>query len=118
MSESRVEQLLTDLNQTHPAQHSLLCALRTLILDLGPQVSEEVKHGGILFAGAQPFCGIFAYSRHVSLEFGDGATLADPYGVLEGSGKQRRHIKLVQPADIADKHVAHYLQAAFAGQQP
>lgn len=39
--------------------------------------------------------------------------LPDPHGVLEGGGKLRRHIKLRALQDIADRHVAEYVQAAF-----
>src|SRR5436853_5633264 len=34
---------------------------------------------------------IAVYTKHVNLGFNDGATLADPKGILEGSGKSIRH---------------------------
>ncbi|MDR2154724.1 MAG: DUF1801 domain-containing protein [Burkholderiaceae bacterium] len=69
---------------------------------LSPAITEEVKYGGLLFSAAHPFCGVFAYARHVSLEFGNGASLPDKYKALEGAGKLRRHIKLTSPRDIAN----------------
>ncbi|KQB59892.1 MULTISPECIES: DUF1801 domain-containing protein [Acidovorax] len=112
MTEDRVNQLLQDIQQRHPEQHSVLQGARALVLALGPDVREEVKYGGILFSAPQPFCGLFAYTRHVSLEFGDGAQLPDAFKVLEGAGKQRRHIKLHTAEDLAAKQVAHYLGLA------
>ena len=41
-----------------------------------------------------------------------GHQLADEFKVLEGAGKQRRHIKLHTPEDLAAKQVAHYLGLA------
>jgi hypothetical protein len=114
MIDKRVEQLLADIAQSHPSHHQLLQAVRKLILKLGSDVREEVKYGGILFACEQPFCGLFAYTQHVTLELGEGAHLPDDFQVLEGKGKQRRHIKLLSPADIQDKHVEHYLALAVA----
>jgi hypothetical protein len=76
-------------------------------------VSEEVKYGGLLFSQGAPFCGVFSYTRHVSLEFGEGASLPDPHQVLEGAGKLRRHIKLGSLQDISDKHVGEYLVLAL-----
>lgn len=111
-TEDRVHHLLQDLKQRLPEQHSLLQSARAQVLALGPGVREEVKYGGLLFSAPQPFCGLFAYARHVSLEFGDGAQLPDPFQVLEGVGKQRRHIKLHALADLADKHVPHFLALA------
>lgn len=90
----------------------MLEQLRTLVLGLPGPVLEEVKYGGLLFSGPTPFCGLFAYQQYVSLELGQGAQLKDTYQWLEGAGKQRRHIKLRQPSDIALKQVAHYLQQA------
>ncbi len=112
MAEDRVNQLLQDIQQRHPEQHNVLQGARALVLALGPDVREEVKYGGILFSAPQPFCGLFAYTLHVSLEFGDGAQLPDAFKALEGAGKQRRHIKLHKPEDLAAKQVAHYLGLA------
>lgn len=76
-------------------------------------VSEEVKYGGFLFSSNEPFCGIFSYTKHVSLEFSAGASLPDTFKVLEGEGKFRRHIKLSSADDISGKHVRDYLILAF-----
>ncbi len=82
-------------------------------------ISEEVKYGGILFSVEKPFCGIFSYAKHVSLEFGAGASLPDKFKVLEGEGKLRRHIKLLSAQDITKKHVSEYLLLTLkASQKP
>ena len=54
------------------------------IVQIADTVDEEVKYGGILFAAPVPFCGIFVYKQHVSVEFSHGAKIEDPYGLLEG----------------------------------
>ena len=118
MTDDRIQQHLADLRLLNGDHHALVQALRELILGLAPGISEKVKYGGILFAAGEAFCGVFAYARHVSLEFGAGASLPDPYGVLEGNGKFRRHIKLSTLADMEAKQVRHYLLAALAGAQP
>ncbi|MGT2666259.1 DUF1801 domain-containing protein [Streptococcus rifensis] len=66
-------------------------SVRERILQLVDTVDKEVKYGGILFAAPEPFCGIFVYKQHVSVEFSHGAEIVDPYGLLEG--KSRRHLK-------------------------
>lgn len=114
MTDDRIQQHLADLRLLNGDHHALVLALRELILGLAPGISEGVKYGGILFAAGEAFCGVFAYARHVSLEFGSGASLADPYGVLEGNGKFRRHIKLSTLADMEAKQVRHYLLSALA----
>ncbi len=115
---SRTQQWLFDISQQQPQQHAILQAVRQHILSLAPGIQEDIKYGGILFADQQPFCGLFAYRAHVSLEFSAGAQLADPHQVLEGSGKLRRHIKLHSLDEVGRKQVAAYLQAAWQQQAP
>lgn len=87
MTQGRVQQLLDDIRSLSEERYRLVVGLRERILTLSPDISEEVKYGGLLYSSNTPFCGIFAYSQHVSVEFSEGAALADPLQVLEGQGK-------------------------------
>lgn len=54
-----------------------------------------------------------AFSRHASVGFFYGAQLADPAGLLEGSGRHMRHVKLqwgqrVQATALSDLVAAAY----------
>lgn len=113
MATTSVEQLLSDLELANPDRHALVLAIRQAILAVAPDASERVMYGGIMFSAPAPCCGVFAYAEHVSVEFGRGSELVDPHGVLEGQGKFRRHIKLRNPADIADKHLADHVRQAI-----
>ena len=108
----RVGRWLTDLQLISEQRHAVVQALRRMVLDLGAGVKEEVKYGGLLFSAGQPFCGIYAYTAHVSLAFSEGAALADPAEVLEGAGKRRRHIKLRGIRDLQRCDFAAYLAQA------
>ena len=93
--------------------------LDEIIEDVFPGVGRRPMYGGIVFekeAGKHStmICGHFVYKQHVSLEFSRGAELNDPDDVLEGKGKYRRHIKLVEPADIRNKSVRKYVEQAFS----
>ncbi|MBJ2153536.1 MULTISPECIES: DUF1801 domain-containing protein [Paracoccaceae] len=108
----KITQYLEDLRLTAGELYPIVRTLRQLALAAGPSVSEEFKYGGILFAAPRPFCGIFAYRSHVTVEFSAGHALADPLTVLEGKGKLRRHIRLESEAEIAAKQVGSYIVAA------
>jgi len=114
MPADRITKLLEDIRLVSPARFELVQALREIILDLDASITEEIKYGGFLFSADKSFCGIFSYTKHVSLEFGEGATLPDKFNVLEGEGKFRRHIKLFSEQDISEKHVREYLALALA----
>jgi hypothetical protein len=112
MKPSLVEEFLEDLRLVDEDRFQIVQSLRRMVLSAAPKVSEEVKYGGLLFSAGSPFCGVFSYTRHVSLEFGRGAELADPHGVLEGEGKKRRHIKIVGRDDVFKKNVRQYIEQA------
>lgn len=111
---STVEGLLEDLRLFRGALAPIVERLRAIALASGPETAEEVKYGGILFASRTGFCGVFAYQNHVTLEFSEGSMLPDLHGVLAGTGKFRRHIRIDAEHDIETKHVEEYVKAARA----
>jgi hypothetical protein len=59
-------------------------------------------------------CHVSAYKQHVNLGFPHGAALPDPAGLLEGTGKSMRHIKLKALAELENPTIAELLRAAHA----
>jgi len=55
---------------------------------------------------------IAVYSRHVNLGFNDGATLADPKGILQGNGNRIRHISIKSESDLARPEIRAYIRRA------
>ncbi len=55
---------------------------------------------------------IAVYSTHVNLGFNDGATLADPKGILQGAGNNIRHITIKTPEDIKRPEIRAYIRRA------
>jgi hypothetical protein len=66
----------------------------------GPDV-RELMHDGcpVVCVEDAPFAYVNAFRAHVNVGFFHGAALADPTGLLEGTGKYMRHVK-VRP-DVA-----------------
>jgi hypothetical protein len=56
---------------------------------------------------------IAVYASAVNLGFNDGATLDDPLGILEGTGKRIRHIKIKKQADLARPEIRVYVRRAL-----
>jgi hypothetical protein len=59
-----------------------------------------------------------ANAKGVGLSFYYGATLADPHGLLEGSGTQNRFIRLESAATLKRPEVSALIDAAVAQQDP
>lgn len=69
-------------------------ALRALVREVGPSLTESLKWGQPVYAGARNVCYVAAEGDHVKLGFFRGAQLPDPTDLLEGTGKEMRHVKV------------------------
>ncbi len=100
--------------------------LRQVVLDQAPDACEYVYSTSCveIWSGFDAklkdswFYYITTHARHVNLGFVAGARLADPRGVLEGSGKQTRFIRFASNEDLARPFVPRFIQAAMAQAAP
>lgn len=91
----------------------MLVSIRELFLEANSDLVEDIKYGGLVFNMSNTLIGgIFAYKKHLSIEFSDGANFDDPYGLLEGVGKHRRHLKIYRHDDIDEKKSSYYINQA------
>jgi hypothetical protein len=91
--------------------------LKAVVLSVEPNAAFVEKYGGLIVESVpgqakSQFCGVFAYTSHVSLEFTHGTQLDDPDAILEGRGKYRRHIKIVSLPDVIEKRCEDFLRQA------
>ena len=70
--------------------------------------------GGGYLVSQKDVCGIYPASDHVNLSFGQGATLKDPEGLLDGTGKGIRHIKVFKVEDVGEGNIEAYVRAAVS----
>lgn len=96
-------------------------ALRRRILSLDRDSVEVVwPRMGIASYGVGPrkmtehYAYISAHASHVNLGFYHGAVLADPLGLLEGTGRRLRHVKIADVRGAAGAGVAGLLRRAIA----
>jgi hypothetical protein len=77
---------------------------------------RELMHDGcpVACVGDAPFGYVNVFRAHASVGFFNGAELADPLGLLEGSGKNMRHVK-VKPdaADLNSEALGALIDAAY-----
>lgn len=82
------------------AQRATLSALRKRVKSLRPDVVEAFKWSRPCYAsGRGLFCYLQSARHHVTLGFYQGASLDDPENLLEGTGKDLRHIKIKDGAN-------------------
>jgi hypothetical protein len=86
--------------------------------ELPDDVLETVDGNDIGFGWGTGYtglvCVISVYSRWVNLGVVDGSGLPDPHGLLQGSGKRHRYIRLTEPSDLDRPGLRELLRAASA----
>ncbi len=61
---------------------------------------------------SEHFCYLGLFKKHVNLGFYYGSDLKDPAGLLQGTGKAMRHIKISDAKQLADPALKTLLTAA------
>ena len=76
---------------------------------------REVLHDGAPTAclGDAAFGYVNVFTAHVNVGFFQGAALADPGRLLEGSGKRMRHVKLKAGVANDDRAIRALIEAAY-----
>ncbi len=81
----------------------LLKELRAFIHTTLPNATEAMQYGAPVFINANnaPVIYLFGSRDHVNFGFLRSAELSDPQGILQGSGKPSKHVKIFpgQPVD-------------------
>jgi hypothetical protein len=104
-----------------PGQRETCASLRRTIASLHGGFVEVVwPRQAIASYGVGPrkmsehYAYIGVHSAHVNLGFYHGASLADPKKLLEGTGRNLRHIKLADASRALDPAVTALLRSAIA----
>ena len=112
MSKSAAEVLGEVPDRHRPA----VDALRTVIAAHAPSLVESVKWGNLTYHAADRpaanVAAILVHKDHVNLQLWGGVELGDPAGLLEGTGKAMRHVKVTTVDDIDRDAVGALLERA------
>jgi len=76
---------------------------------------RELMHDGCPVACVEdaPFGYVNSFKNHVNVGFFHGAALEDPAGLLEGSGRHMRHVKLRPALDLDTAALCNLIVAAY-----
>lgn len=104
-----VDEHIADLE---PWQAEIAAALRKLVREAEPGLSEAIKWGQPVFEAGGPVCYIKPFKSHVNFGFWRGAELDDPEGLLEVGGSKMGHVKLEKKDEIRQKPLQDFVRQA------
>ena len=106
------------LKKYSPEVQDLALQARELVWKTVPDAHEKVYLGwnGIQFSAGggmrATFCAISPQKTRINLYFTQGVHLPDPSGLLEGTGKSMRHIKIDNVKLLKSRAVKAMIKAA------
>ena len=101
-----------------PQTQALAQQVRQLIKETCPHLKETVRPGrnAITYEAGERMSEwllyISPFKGHVNLGFFTGTSLPDPQGLLQGTGKSLRHVKIKQLEDVQNPALRELLRAA------
>jgi Domain of unknown function (DU1801) len=103
----------------------LALASRALIFDVLPQTVEVVwpqqrtaGYGTGPKKMTEQFCWLAPHAKHVVFGFYYGTELPAPEGLLEGTGRLMRHVKIRTNADLENPHLRRLVKVATTHRVP
>ena len=97
----------------NPALQKVVRGLRSLVKVIVPETKTSMNAWGIpTFETKDPFCFYMVGKNHVTFGFHYGTSLPDPNGLLVGTGKNLRHVKLRTAEDLEQKGLKDLILAA------
>jgi hypothetical protein len=97
----------------NPELRKVVSGLKKLVKGIVPGTRETVNAWGIpTFEVEAPCCFYMVGKNHVTFGFHYGTSLEDPHSLLEGTGKNIRHVKLRSIEDLEQKGLKQLVQAA------
>jgi hypothetical protein len=83
--------------------------------DCGDDVRELIHDGcPVACVGDAAFAYVNVFKAHVNVGFLHGSEMPDPAGLLEGSGRRMRHVKLKPGAALDSVALRALVEAAYA----
>jgi hypothetical protein len=107
------EQITDYINNAPDEQKRIMEIVRGIIHENVPGVREEFKWSRPVFGKEKDFAYLKAAKAYVTLGFTNFKKLDDPDNLLEGTGKDMRHIKL-KTADSIDRDLLRKWMVAAA----
>ncbi|MGB0390591.1 MAG: DUF1801 domain-containing protein [Salibacteraceae bacterium] len=102
---------VTEYINNSPSQIDVLQELRRIIHYVIPNVKEDIKWGIPVFTKTKIFTYLRASKNHVSIGFYNLNKIEDSNGLLEGSGKTMKHLKIKKVSDIDEALISNWLKA-------
>lgn len=114
-----IHQIETFLKHTPTPLQEIVLELRNIISSVAPAAAEVIRWGGLSYFHegrgglvSAGICQIGLHPDHIRLAFIHGAFLSDPRGLLEGTQKYKRYVRLESYDDVPWDYLKQLIEEA------
>jgi hypothetical protein len=101
------------VEKKNPKLKPVVDAIRALVRKAAPKSREAINPWGIpVFNWNGTLCYVMVGKNHVTFGFPRGSSLRDPTKLLQGTGKNLRHVKLHEVSDAHDANLKQLILQA------
>ena len=96
-----------------PEFRPVVAAIRKLMKENAPDAHEEISYGIPMYGLRKPVAWINPSKTGITLGFRQGASFADSYGLLRGTAKDARHVRMRNVDEVNSAALKYYIKQAL-----
>jgi hypothetical protein len=96
-----------------PEFRPIVAAIRKVMQESAPDAHEVISYGIPMYGLKKPLAWINPSKTGITLGFRQGASFADRYGLLRGTAKHAKHVRMKNLGDVNRPALRYYIKQAL-----
>jgi hypothetical protein len=98
--------------KVQPEFRPIVAAVRGLMNEVAPEAREAISYGMPTYGQNKPVAWINASKSGITFGFRQGVYFEDKYGLLRGSAKHAKHVRMKTLDDVNKPALKYYIKQA------
>ena len=96
-----------------PEFRPVVAAIRKVMKESAPDAQEVISYGIPMYGLKRPLAWINPSKTGITFGFRQGASFADRYGLLRGTGKHAKHVRMRNLGEVNSPALRYYIRQAL-----
>ena len=96
-----------------PEFRPVVAAIRKVLKESAPDAHEMISYGIPMYGLRKPLAWINPSKTGITLGFRQGASFADRYGLLRGTAKHAKHVRMRKLGEVNVPALRYYIKQAL-----
>lgn len=99
--------------RVQPEHREIVLKIRKLMRELAPSAAEVLTYGILGWKVRRIIAVVSPTKKDITLAFSQGASFADKYGLLRGTGRVSKNLKFQDAKDVKKTILTYYVKQAL-----